>query len=160
MSEVFPCHYSSTALMCFMAAIQAVVYALCADRRWDQWKLGLNIRLLTVIYVVWLHLHWNFLYLSFACCILYNYACRETLIVSRKLVVRGTNYLVSLHYLFFRLKSTRYLSFACCILYDYVCSETWKTINKYVVKGKNNYLVSSHYLFCRFKFTRVKTFRI
>ncbi|KAL3729663.1 hypothetical protein ACJRO7_026747 [Eucalyptus globulus] len=50
MSERFPCPYTSTALMTFMASIQAVVYALCRERDWSQWKLGWNIRLLTVSY--------------------------------------------------------------------------------------------------------------
>ncbi|KAI6678629.1 hypothetical protein NL676_039425 [Syzygium grande] len=46
MSKGFPCQYTSTALMTFMASIQAVVYALCRERDWSQWKLGWNIRLL------------------------------------------------------------------------------------------------------------------
>ncbi|KAF8019987.1 hypothetical protein BT93_G0622 [Corymbia citriodora subsp. variegata] len=50
MSEEFPCHYTSTALMCFMGSIQAVLYAFCKERDWSQWKLGWNIRLLTVSY--------------------------------------------------------------------------------------------------------------
>ncbi|XP_030475725.1 WAT1-related protein At1g68170-like [Syzygium oleosum] len=50
MSEGFPCQYTSTALMTFMGSIQAVVYALCRERDWSQWKLGWNIRLLTVSY--------------------------------------------------------------------------------------------------------------
>ncbi|KAB1206972.1 hypothetical protein CJ030_MR7G008112 [Morella rubra] len=47
MSEKYHCHCSSTALMCTMGAIQAVVFALCVERDWSQWKLGWNIRLLT-----------------------------------------------------------------------------------------------------------------
>ncbi|KAI3424663.1 WAT1-related protein [Psidium guajava] len=50
MSEGFPCQYTSTALMTFMASIQAVVYALCRERDWSQWQLGWNVRLLTVSY--------------------------------------------------------------------------------------------------------------
>ncbi|XP_023541470.1 WAT1-related protein At1g25270-like isoform X1 [Cucurbita pepo subsp. pepo] len=50
MSESYPCHYSSTALMCLMASIQAVVFALCLERRWSEWKLGWNVRLLGVSY--------------------------------------------------------------------------------------------------------------
>ncbi|KAG2703758.1 hypothetical protein I3760_06G151900 [Carya illinoinensis] len=50
MSEKYPCHYSSTALMTVMGTIQAVVFALCTERDWNQWKLGWNIRLLTVSY--------------------------------------------------------------------------------------------------------------
>ncbi|XP_030441639.2 WAT1-related protein At1g25270-like [Syzygium oleosum] len=51
MSEGFPCQYTSTALMTFMASIQAVVYALCRERDWSQWKLGWNIGLLIVSYL-------------------------------------------------------------------------------------------------------------
>ncbi|EEF31412.1 WAT1-related protein At1g68170 [Ricinus communis] len=50
MSERYPCPYSSTALMSFMASIQAVVYALCVEKDFEQWKLGWNIRLLTAAY--------------------------------------------------------------------------------------------------------------
>ncbi|KAF3435000.1 hypothetical protein FNV43_RR22087 [Rhamnella rubrinervis] len=50
MSERYPCHYSSTALMSMMGSIQAIVFALCMERDWKQWKLGWNIRLLTVAY--------------------------------------------------------------------------------------------------------------
>ncbi|KAF5454150.1 hypothetical protein F2P56_023834 [Juglans regia] len=50
MSERYPCHYSSAALMCVMGAIQSAVYALCTESDWSQWKLGWNIRLLTVSY--------------------------------------------------------------------------------------------------------------
>ncbi|KAL9448175.1 hypothetical protein AB3S75_015614 [Citrus x aurantiifolia] len=50
MSEEYPCQFSSTALMCVMGAIQAVVFALCMEKDWSQWKLGWNIRLLTVAY--------------------------------------------------------------------------------------------------------------
>ncbi|XP_041020540.1 WAT1-related protein At1g68170-like [Juglans microcarpa x Juglans regia] len=53
MMEKYPCHYSSTALMCVMGAIQSVVFALCLERDWSQWKLGWNIRLLTVAYSVY-----------------------------------------------------------------------------------------------------------
>ncbi|KAH9752118.1 WAT1-related protein [Citrus sinensis] len=50
LSEEYPCQYSSTALMCVMGAIQAVAFALCMEKNWDQWKLGWNIRLVTVAY--------------------------------------------------------------------------------------------------------------
>ncbi|KAM7250312.1 hypothetical protein ACFE04_022195 [Oxalis oulophora] len=50
MSKEYPCPYSSTALMCGMASIQSVVYALCVERDFLQWKLGWNIRLFTVVY--------------------------------------------------------------------------------------------------------------
>lgn len=54
MSEEYPCQFSSTALMCVMGAIQAVVFALCMEKDWSQWKLGWNIRLLTVAYSVYI----------------------------------------------------------------------------------------------------------
>ncbi|KAE8669933.1 Zinc finger MYM-type protein [Hibiscus syriacus] len=50
MSEKYPCYYSSTALTCTMAAIQTTALALCVEKDWSQWKLGWNIRLLTVAY--------------------------------------------------------------------------------------------------------------
>ncbi|CAL0334335.1 unnamed protein product [Lupinus luteus] len=52
MSMEYPSHYSSTALMSTAGAIQATVYGLCIERDWSQWKLGWNIRLLTVAYSV------------------------------------------------------------------------------------------------------------
>lgn len=55
MAERYPCPYSITALMATMAAIQGVVFALCTERDWNQWKLGWNIRLLTVAYSVSLY---------------------------------------------------------------------------------------------------------
>ncbi|KAI3448292.1 hypothetical protein Pfo_004957 [Paulownia fortunei] len=51
MSETYPCHYSSTALISIMGSVQAVVFALCTERDWSQWKLGWNLRLLTVAYM-------------------------------------------------------------------------------------------------------------
>ncbi|KAI4299036.1 hypothetical protein L6164_032531 [Bauhinia variegata] len=50
MSKRYPCYYSSTALMSIMASAQSVVFALCLERDWNQWKLGWNIRLLTAAY--------------------------------------------------------------------------------------------------------------
>ncbi|XP_010531902.1 PREDICTED: WAT1-related protein At1g68170-like [Tarenaya hassleriana] len=50
MSEKYPCYYSSTALMSIMGLIQAVLFALCVERDWSQWKLGWNIRLWTVAF--------------------------------------------------------------------------------------------------------------
>ncbi|GMN59064.1 hypothetical protein TIFTF001_028159 [Ficus carica] len=50
MSEKYPCYYTTSALMSIMASIQAVIFALCTERDWSQWKLGWNIRLLTVLY--------------------------------------------------------------------------------------------------------------
>ncbi|KAF6163661.1 hypothetical protein GIB67_036121 [Kingdonia uniflora] len=48
MSARYPCCMSSTILMCSMGAIQATVYALCVDQDMALWKLGWNIRLLSV----------------------------------------------------------------------------------------------------------------
>ncbi|XP_009341320.3 WAT1-related protein At1g25270-like [Pyrus x bretschneideri] len=50
MSVSYPCYYSSTALMSAMGSIQAVGFALCMERKWSQWMLGWNIRLLTAAY--------------------------------------------------------------------------------------------------------------
>ncbi|XP_024168654.1 WAT1-related protein At1g25270 [Rosa chinensis] len=50
MSKRYPCHYSSTALMSVMGSIQSVVFALCVERDWSQWKLGWNIKLLAAAY--------------------------------------------------------------------------------------------------------------
>ncbi|KAK8567880.1 hypothetical protein V6N13_105827 [Hibiscus sabdariffa] len=52
MSEKYPCYYSSTALTCLFGAVQSVVYALCVERDMSRWKLGWNIRLLTVAYLI------------------------------------------------------------------------------------------------------------
>ncbi|KAJ3681501.1 hypothetical protein LUZ60_015990 [Juncus effusus] len=46
----FPHPTSSTAMMCTMATIQSFVFALITQRDWMQWKLGFDIRLLTVFY--------------------------------------------------------------------------------------------------------------
>ncbi|KAL6179073.1 hypothetical protein ACLB2K_050589 [Fragaria x ananassa] len=51
MGEKYPSYYSSAALLSFMAAIQSLGFALCVDRDWNHWKLGWNIRLLTVLYL-------------------------------------------------------------------------------------------------------------
>ncbi|KAJ4956632.1 hypothetical protein NE237_013415 [Protea cynaroides] len=50
MIQRYPAYLSSTTLMCLMGAIQSTVYALCMERHWDVWKLGWNVRLLTVTY--------------------------------------------------------------------------------------------------------------
>ncbi|KAI9121803.1 hypothetical protein K1719_007193 [Acacia pycnantha] len=50
MNQRFPCYYSSTTLMSFAASVFSVGFALCTERDWNQWKLGWNIRLLTVAY--------------------------------------------------------------------------------------------------------------
>ncbi|XP_072999749.1 WAT1-related protein At1g25270-like [Typha latifolia] len=46
----YPCHYSTTALMCFMGTIQSICFALCTQRDWAEWKIGFDIRLLSVAY--------------------------------------------------------------------------------------------------------------
>ncbi|GFQ06710.1 wat1-related protein at1g68170 [Phtheirospermum japonicum] len=51
MSETYPYIYSSTALISIMGAVQALVLAVCTERKWCQWKLGWNIKLLTVAYM-------------------------------------------------------------------------------------------------------------
>ncbi|KAI9085688.1 hypothetical protein K1719_032294 [Acacia pycnantha] len=50
MSQRYPCHYSSTTLICMTASVFSTGFALCTVRDWSQWKLGWNIRLLTVAY--------------------------------------------------------------------------------------------------------------
>ncbi|KAK2639816.1 hypothetical protein Ddye_027611 [Dipteronia dyeriana] len=47
----YPCFYSSTFLMSFTGSIQAFIYAICFDREWKRWKLGWDIRLLSVFYL-------------------------------------------------------------------------------------------------------------
>ncbi|CAL9093756.1 unnamed protein product [Musa textilis] len=50
MSKEYPCHYTGTALLCLMAAVQSVVYALCGERSTSSWRMGLDVRLLTTFY--------------------------------------------------------------------------------------------------------------
>ncbi|XP_054800972.1 WAT1-related protein At1g68170-like [Prosopis cineraria] len=50
MGKSYPCYYSSTALMSLIAAILSTSFAFCLERDLTQWKLGWNIRLLTVAY--------------------------------------------------------------------------------------------------------------
>ncbi|KAJ0943004.1 putative EamA domain-containing protein [Helianthus annuus] len=50
MVKTYPCPYSVTALTSTMGAVQAVVFGLCTERQWGDWKLGWNVRLLTVAY--------------------------------------------------------------------------------------------------------------
>lgn len=52
LGERYPLHYSSTALICASATAQATVYATCMEKSWSAWKLGWNIRLLTVAFAV------------------------------------------------------------------------------------------------------------
>ncbi|XVF68124.1 hypothetical protein PTKIN_Ptkin10aG0178000 [Pterospermum kingtungense] len=48
MNVRFPYLYSSTALMCLMGSIQGSIVAFCTEKNWSQWKLGWDIRLMTV----------------------------------------------------------------------------------------------------------------
>ncbi|XP_021760155.1 WAT1-related protein At1g68170-like [Chenopodium quinoa] len=50
MSINYPSPYSCTALMSIMGSIQSAVFAFCMDRDLKSWKLGWNIRLLTISY--------------------------------------------------------------------------------------------------------------
>ncbi|CAM8901406.1 unnamed protein product [Rhodiola kirilowii] len=50
MSQNYPCQYSCTALLSFMAAVQSTVFGLCTEKDWSQWRLRFDIRLLTVFY--------------------------------------------------------------------------------------------------------------
>ncbi|WOL02324.1 WAT1-related protein [Canna indica] len=51
LAQVYPYHYSSTALMCLMGCIQTSIIALCAERhKIHEWRIGFDIRLLTVAY--------------------------------------------------------------------------------------------------------------
>jgi drug/metabolite transporter (DMT)-like permease len=52
LSNEYPFHYSSTALMCIMTSLQSAVFALCFDRDASQWRLKFNIRLLSCAYSV------------------------------------------------------------------------------------------------------------
>nr|XP_027192034.1 WAT1-related protein At1g68170-like isoform X2 [Cicer arietinum] len=47
MSQNFPWHYSIAALTSIMAAIQSIVFVLCTERDWNQWKLDWNLGFLT-----------------------------------------------------------------------------------------------------------------
>ncbi|KAK9933298.1 hypothetical protein M0R45_020499 [Rubus argutus] len=49
-SDRYPGPYTSTALMSIMGSIQSVIFALCVERDWNQWKLGWDIRLWTAAY--------------------------------------------------------------------------------------------------------------
>ncbi|WCJ29865.1 nodulin MtN21 /EamA-like transporter family protein [Euphorbia peplus] len=50
LSKIYPRHYTMTALMSLMSSVQCTIFALCIDRDGKEWKLGWNIRLLTVFY--------------------------------------------------------------------------------------------------------------
>ncbi|KAG6406806.1 hypothetical protein SASPL_134417 [Salvia splendens] len=48
--EGYPCPYSITAMMAVAASVQGVAFALCVERDWSQWNLGLDVRLFTVAF--------------------------------------------------------------------------------------------------------------
>ncbi|XP_051219454.1 WAT1-related protein At1g68170 [Lolium perenne] len=50
LSREYPFHYSTTALMCLMSALQSALFALCFDRDPAQWRLTFDVRLLAVVY--------------------------------------------------------------------------------------------------------------
>ncbi|KAJ0541262.1 putative EamA domain-containing protein [Helianthus annuus] len=50
MLKTYPCPYSVTVITSTMGAVQALVFGLCTERHWGDWKLGWNVRLLTVAY--------------------------------------------------------------------------------------------------------------
>ncbi|XP_065629826.1 WAT1-related protein At1g25270 [Quercus suber] len=50
MNESYPCLYSGAALICTMSFLQSIVFALCTERDWSQWKLSWDLRLLTAAY--------------------------------------------------------------------------------------------------------------
>ncbi|WVZ87785.1 hypothetical protein U9M48_034368 [Paspalum notatum var. saurae] len=50
LSAEYPFHYSTTALMCVMSTLQSLALALCYDRDAARWRLGLDVRLLSVVY--------------------------------------------------------------------------------------------------------------
>ncbi|KAE8666275.1 hypothetical protein F3Y22_tig00112503pilonHSYRG00229 [Hibiscus syriacus] len=50
MGEKYPCYYSSKALISVIGTVQTVAFALCVERDMSQWKIGWDVRLLTVAY--------------------------------------------------------------------------------------------------------------
>ncbi|KAJ0976803.1 hypothetical protein J5N97_012277 [Dioscorea zingiberensis] len=50
LGKVYPCPYSSTALMCSMASLQCIILAFIMQRNLAQWRMELGVRLLTVSY--------------------------------------------------------------------------------------------------------------
>lgn len=52
MSEGFSAPYTSTAIMCLMAGVQCAGVSAAMDRSLDVWKLGCDIRLYSVLYIV------------------------------------------------------------------------------------------------------------
>ena len=52
LSKEYPFHYSSTAIMCVMAGAQCAGVSAAMDRSLAVWKLGFDIRLYSVLYIV------------------------------------------------------------------------------------------------------------
>lgn len=52
MGENYPFTYSASALFCITASIEATIYTIITDSNWSDWKLGWNLRLLSVVYTV------------------------------------------------------------------------------------------------------------
>jgi drug/metabolite transporter (DMT)-like permease len=52
MAEDFSAPYTSTAIMCLMAGVQCAGVSAAMDRSLDVWKLGFDIRLYSVLYIV------------------------------------------------------------------------------------------------------------
>ncbi|CAL0309532.1 unnamed protein product [Lupinus luteus] len=50
MSQRYPCPYSSTALMSLMGALLSITFTFFLERDLSQWRLGWNVRLITVAY--------------------------------------------------------------------------------------------------------------
>ncbi|XP_074586787.1 WAT1-related protein At1g09380-like [Curcuma longa] len=50
MSKSFPCPYTSSAMMCFMAGVQCLALAACTARKASAWAMGWDIRLAASIY--------------------------------------------------------------------------------------------------------------
>ena len=98
MSERYPCHYSSTALMCLMGSLQTVSCALCVENnRWSEWKLGWNIRLLAVSYSVCLIFsstliagNWNKMVIQFIVHIITNHRIMQFPSFTLSLFLQGT----------------------------------------------------------------------
>jgi hypothetical protein len=51
-SEGFSAPYTSTTILCLMAGVQCAGISAAVDRSLEPWKLGLDIRLYSVIYIV------------------------------------------------------------------------------------------------------------
>lgn len=52
MGKAYNSLYTTTSIMCFFASIECVILTACMERSLSSWNLGLNIRLLTSLYMV------------------------------------------------------------------------------------------------------------